>query len=193
MSGRSYWLDLFTGTTWQEFLESGGEVSGFRERRRKTVQRIKPGDYLLCYLTGVSRFIGVLEVISEPFEDDSPIWKDEEFPCRVKVKTVVKLTPETAVPVHELKDQLTILQNLKNPNAWTGYFRGSPARWKSSNGEAVVKALKVAERDPVIRPVDKAKLARRPRALRAQIGSVKVPEERRRYRKCRNFEGSNAS
>ncbi len=176
MSGRSYWLDLFTGTTWQEFLESGGEISGFRERRRKTVQRIKPGDYLLCYLTGVSRFIGVLEVISEPFEDDSPIWKDEEFPCRVKVKMVVKLTPETAVPVHELKDSLTILQNLKNPNAWTGHFRGSPARWKSSDGEAVVKALKAAERDPVVRPVDKAKLARRPRALRAKIGSVTVPE-----------------
>ncbi len=176
MSGRSYWLDLFTGTTWQEFLESGGEVSGFRERRRKTVQRIKPGDYLLCYLTGVSRFIGVLEVISEPFEDNSPIWKDEEFPCRVKVKSLIKLTPETAVPVHELKDRLTIFQNLKNPNAWTGHFRGSPARWKSSDGEAVVKALQVAERDPVVRPVDKAKLARRPRALRAKIGSVTIPE-----------------
>ena len=176
MSGRSYWLDLFTGTTWQEFLESGGDVSGFRERRRKTVQRIRPGDYLLCYLTGVSRFIGVLEVISEPFEDNSPIWKDENFPCRVKVKSVIKLTPETAVPVHELKDRLTIFQNLKNPNAWTGHFRGSPARWKSSDGEAVVKALQTAERAPVVRPVDKAKLARRPRALRAKIGSVTIPE-----------------
>jgi hypothetical protein len=33
----------------------GGEVSGFRERRWKTVQQIKPGDYLLCCLTGISR------------------------------------------------------------------------------------------------------------------------------------------
>ena len=32
MESRTYWLDLFTGTTWQEFLEAGGEVSGFRER-----------------------------------------------------------------------------------------------------------------------------------------------------------------
>jgi hypothetical protein len=48
---RSYWLDLFTGTIWEEFLAAGGEVSGFRERRWKTVQQMKPGDYLLCYLT----------------------------------------------------------------------------------------------------------------------------------------------
>jgi hypothetical protein len=52
---RTYWLDLFTGTTWKEFLAAGGEVSGFRERRWKTVQQMKPGDYLLCYLTGISR------------------------------------------------------------------------------------------------------------------------------------------
>jgi hypothetical protein len=41
-------LDLFTGTTWEEFQAAGGEVSGFRERRWKSVQQMKPGDYLLC-------------------------------------------------------------------------------------------------------------------------------------------------
>jgi predicted RNA-binding protein len=127
---RNYWLDLFTGTTWEEFLSAGGEVSGFRERRWKAVQRIKPGDYLLCYLTGISRWIGVLEVVSEPFRDNTPIWKDEEFPCRVRVRPVATLTPETAVPVFELRDQLSVFQNLKNPNAWTGHFRGSPAAGK---------------------------------------------------------------
>ena len=40
----TYWLDLFTGTTWQEFLEAGAKVSGFRECRWKTVQTIKPGE-----------------------------------------------------------------------------------------------------------------------------------------------------
>ena len=78
---RTYWLDLFTGTTWKEFLAAGGEVSGFRERRWKTVQQMEPGDYLLCYLTGISRWIGVLEVVSEPFKDTTPIWKDEAFPA----------------------------------------------------------------------------------------------------------------
>jgi predicted RNA-binding protein len=73
---RSYWLDLFTSKTWQEFLEAGAKVSGFRERRWRIIQRIKLGDYLLCYLTGVSRFIGVLEVTSKLFRDTTPIWPE---------------------------------------------------------------------------------------------------------------------
>jgi hypothetical protein len=68
------------------------------------VQQVKPGDYLLCYLTGVSRFIGVLEVTSQPFWDETPIWKDEVFPSRVKVEVIATLTPETAVPIFELKE-----------------------------------------------------------------------------------------
>ena len=175
MGKPTYWLDLFTGTTWQEFLDAGGKVSGFRDRRWKTVQSIKPGDVLLCYLTGVSRFIGLLEVVSEPFRDDSKIWKDEAFPCRLRVKASVVLTPETAVPVQELRDQLSIFSDLKSPNAWTGHFRGSPVRWKTADALAVVKAVEAAKANPVVREVDPAKLARRPRALTAKFGPVSVP------------------
>ena len=80
MKPHNYWLDLFTGTTWEEFIVAGGGVSGFRESRWKTAQSIKVGDYLLCYLTRVSRFIGVLEVVGEAYQDTTPIWKDEVFP-----------------------------------------------------------------------------------------------------------------
>jgi predicted RNA-binding protein len=177
MSKRSYWLDLFTGATWNEFKDAGGKISGFRKSRWNTVKKINPGDYLLCYLTGVSRFIGILEVVSEPFQDDSPIWSDEEFPCRLKVKIIVELTPETAIPVHELRDSLSFFQDLKSPHAWTGNFRASPAKWKTSDGETVVKALLQAKENPVIRPVDKRKLAYRPKAIKAKIGSVTVPEK----------------
>jgi hypothetical protein len=53
----SYWLDLFTYKSWNEFLEAGGAVSGFSEGRRAMVQKMREGDLLLCYLTGVSRFV----------------------------------------------------------------------------------------------------------------------------------------
>ena len=163
LSTRNYWLNLFTGTTWQKFLDTGAEVSGFRKKKRlRTFMRMKPGDYLLCYLTGISRFIGVLEVVSDPFLDHSPMWESEEFPCRVRVKVIVSLTPETAVPVLELKEQLSFLQNCESPHAWKGYFRGSPTQWEAADGGAVLRALKEAARSPVIRPVDQSKLARRP-------------------------------
>jgi len=174
---RNYWLDLFTGKTWNEFTGSGGTVSGFRESRWKTVQKIRPGDYLLCYLTGLSRFIAILEVTSEPFQDTSKIWADEVFPCRMRVKPIVQLTPETAVPVHSLRDRLSIFQGLASPVAWTGHFRGSPAPWKDSDAQIVVGALLEAKKNPTVRAFDKRKFERRPRALKASIGPVTIPEE----------------
>lgn len=178
MASPNYWLDLFTPTTWKEFNDAGGKVSGFRESRWKTLQKVKPGDYFLCYLTGLSRWVGILEVVSEPFKDATPIWKDEQFPCRVKVKTVSVLAPETGVPVKELRDKLTVFQNLKpdHPLAWTGHFRGSPTKWKAGDGEAVLAAVSAAAANPVVRPIDPAKLKYRPKALRAKIGLVTVPD-----------------
>lgn len=176
MAERNYWLDLFTIATWQEFLEAGGNVSGFREPRWNTLQKIKVGDYFLCYLTGVSRWIGLLEVASEPFRDSAPIWKDDSFPCRVKVKVVARLTPETGIPVKEMKDQLSVFQGAGGTLAWTGHFRGSPTKWKTSDGEAVVKAVLQASDSPIVRPIDAAKLSYRPTALKTKIGLVTVPE-----------------
>lgn len=174
---RSYWLDLFTGVTWKEFQEAGSSVSGFRESRWKRVQKIAKGDYFLCYLTGVSRFVGVLEVVSAPFrKQDRDIWKDDDFPCRFKVKPIVKLTPEIGIPVLELRDRLSFFQNLKSPYAWTGNFRSSPAKWKKEDGELVVQALLQAKDHPEVRPIDERKLKYRPKAIKAKVGSVTVPE-----------------
>jgi hypothetical protein len=174
---RSYWLDLFTAVTWDQFLKHGGNISGFRESRWNTVKKMAKGDYLLCYLTGVSRFIGILEVTSAAFKkEDRDIWIDESFPCRLGVKQIVELTPETAVPVLELRNQLTYFQNLKSPHAWSGYFRSSPAKMNQADGEAVVKALLEAKENPITRPFDQRKLKYRPKVLRAEIGSVTVPE-----------------
>src|SRR3954469_8854229 len=101
MADRAYWLDLFSAKTWAEFLASGGSVSGFREGRRGYIKKVKPGDYFLCYLVGISRFVGILEVQSEYFEDATPIWSAEAFPLRFKVAKRDVLTPESGVPIKD--------------------------------------------------------------------------------------------
>ncbi len=155
-------------------MKAGGDVSGFRESRWKTVQRIKPGDYLLCYLTGVSRWIGILEVTSEAFKDDSTIWEyDGVFPSRLRVKLINQLEPETAVPVLELRDKLSLFQNIKNPNSWGMLFRGSPKKLSAEDGEEIVKAINYAVKNPVRRKVDPKKLARKPVGIKSP--KIKVP------------------
>jgi hypothetical protein len=158
----TYWLDLFTNQTWTEFLDAGAQVSGFRENRWKTLQAMKPGDILLCYLTGVSRWIGLLEVTGPAFKDDTLIWSANDFQARIPVKLIAKLDALTGIPVVEMKEKLSIFQNLKSPHAWTGRFRGSPYRWKSEDGAAVVAAILDAVTHPVERPFEFAKLNKMP-------------------------------
>jgi hypothetical protein len=157
MADKTYRVALFTVETWQEFLDAGANVTGFRERRWNTIQQMSVGDVLLCYLTGVSRFITALEMVSQPFKESIPIWKHDVFPCRVCVEVLVRLTPETAIPVIQLKDYISIFENFGTSSGWSIYFRSSPTRWKYEDGEAVVSALIDAKNNPIVRPLRPAK------------------------------------
>ena len=89
----SYWLDLFNGTTWAEFRAAGAKITGFRPRMRNTVATIRKGDILLCYLTGVMRWVGALEVVGHS-NDRTPIWAESDFSARLAAKPLIVLAPE---------------------------------------------------------------------------------------------------
>src|SRR5439155_2642285 len=77
--------------TWREFLDHGASVTGFRPTRWKLCQKIREGDVLLAYITGVSRWSGALQVTGRAFRDDKPIWKREPFPCRLIISQITQL------------------------------------------------------------------------------------------------------
>jgi predicted RNA-binding protein len=176
MNDRNYWLDLFTGKTWEAFQKSGGQISGFRKRKHNLSKKIQIGDYLICYLTGLSRFIGILEVKSECFIDETPIWEDQLFPVRFKVKVIHKLEPATAIPVKDLKDKLSIFQDLKSPHAWTGFFRGSPNKFKKEDGKIITQEIINAVDHPIEKEYDEKKYWRKPRTFESSVGVVTVPD-----------------
>lgn len=159
----SYWLDLFTGTTWEEFQAAGSTVSGFRETRAATVAKIRPGDILLCYLTGVMRWVGALEVVGS-VEDKSPIWKFDAFPARLRVKPLVLLQPEHGIPMSELEGRVSFFRDDSDKGKFRGFLRGSPSQFRSdADAELILSLLKDAEKHPVTRAVDRKKLGRKPR------------------------------
>ena len=108
----NYWLDLFTGTTWREFKEAGADVSGFSAKRRTVAERLAKEDILLCYLTGVMRWVGALEVGGRS-TDRKRIWKDREFPVRFEVKPLIMLEPEHGVPMEELQGRVSFFAGSK--------------------------------------------------------------------------------
>jgi hypothetical protein len=97
----NYWLDLLAGTTWREFRDAGASVPGFSAKRRSVAERIQKGDVLLCYLTGVMRWVGALEV-GDRSTDTRRIWKDQEFPVRFHVKPLLMLEAEHGLPMEQL-------------------------------------------------------------------------------------------
>src|SRR5215216_4289542 len=126
----TYFLNLFSPETYEAFTESGKNISGFRPSQRVAANKIKPGDKFICYMTKLSRWIGVLEVESDYFQDDTPIFyeQDDPFIIRFKVKPLVWLEKEKAIPIHEdeVWDSLSFTKDHeKNSPTWTGRIRSS--------------------------------------------------------------------
>ena len=180
----SYWLDLFTGTTWKEFRDAGASVSGFRTRRKKSVQAIQKGDILLCYLTGVMRWVGALEVIG-PSKDTRTIWNIDEFPERLEVRPLILLDPEYGVQMDALFGKVDFYNDESDKGYFKGFLRGSPVKFKkNSDGELIASLLHQAKDTPVFHPVDPRKIARIPLYRVADKGRkkqattlVSIPEE----------------
>ena len=68
----AYFIDLFSPETYEAFTRSNRDISGFRLRHKGMAGRVKPGDVFVCYLTRLSRWFGLLEVVDGPFIDDTP-------------------------------------------------------------------------------------------------------------------------
>jgi hypothetical protein len=68
-------------------------------------------------------------------------------------------------------------KDMPKPNYWTGHFRSSPNLFETTDGEAILAATNDAVQNPVARPFDPKKLNYRPKALKAKIGQVIVPED----------------
>lgn len=140
-SSRGYWVQVFSVETWNEFLKAGASTTGFSGTRWAWVQKLKPGDYLLCYLIRVSSFVGILEVASPPYLDKTmQIWKEDAYPCRADVRLLEHLPIEDAVPIKALVDKLSIFQIAH----WSVWVMASPKRWKEDDARAVIDAIKRA-------------------------------------------------
>jgi hypothetical protein len=165
----TYWLNLFTGTTCDEFQKAGASVSGFREHNWNRAREIKPGDVFFCYMVGVKRWVGLLQITTERFRDETPIFSEETFPVRFKVTPLVMLAAEHGVPMEMLKGRLTFCPRDLTTVRWSGHVRSSPTRYKESDGIAIAAALKDAQQHPIKREVDKRQLERSANLYKAKL------------------------
>jgi predicted RNA-binding protein len=93
-------------------VERQFDVIGFKERRRLQAAEFEPGDEIVFYVTGVQAFGGIARVLSETFEDRTPIWPQstkrtpEDYPWRVEAEPVAILEEDVFIPAEELAAEL---------------------------------------------------------------------------------------
>ncbi len=154
-------IDLFSPETYEAFSKSDRTISGFRIRQRGVASRIKPGDTLVCYVTRVSRWCGLLDVVEGPFTDSTPIFTGESDPfvVRFKVKARAWLPLEVSPPIHEdvIWNHLSFTRELKKGStAWTGKVRGSLAQLDEADGKYLDKILSAQAKAPAKYALDEA-------------------------------------
>ncbi len=155
----AYYLDLFSPLTYEAFLASSKHVSGFRLNQKNAANRVKPGDFFVCYLTKVSRWVGVLRVLSPMFEDKTPLFvKDvDPFIIRFNVEPLILLDPKFGIPIKDdrIWSKLSITSSLpKEGSQWTGPLRNSLRMLSQKDGDFLYEQLRLQAEKPVPYPLD---------------------------------------
>ncbi|MBN2502903.1 MAG: EVE domain-containing protein [Anaerolineales bacterium] len=142
----AYYLDIFSPETYEAYSKSKKDVTGFRIRQHKKAQQIHPGDKFVCYMTKLSHWVGILEVVSECFVDETPRFysDDDPFIVRFKVKPNVWLDKEKTIPIKEdhVWNKLSFTKDHEQSGStWTGKLRGSLTQIDDEDGEFLEEIL----------------------------------------------------
>ena len=156
-----YHLDLFTPATWQTFIDAGSTVTGFRQNHKRLAgERVKMGDIFLCYLARLSRWCGMLRVMSDVYEDANPLLDDSDlfvqFPIRFRVEPIVVLNPESAIPIQEdhVWDALSVTKNFdRGQRGWSVFFMGSLKQFSAEDGAFLAELLERQHRERLSYPL----------------------------------------
>ena len=122
-----FWLCITTRANWEVIKTKN--IWGVEPRHLKTLQRVKVGDKLVFYVKQEVRgreklpsmLVGIFEVISKPFKDETKIFTGGLYPWRIRIKPI-KLGEVKFKPL------IPKLKFIKNKSGWTGYLMGKAMR-----------------------------------------------------------------
>jgi hypothetical protein len=130
-AGPTYWIIVGSIENFRKTAELGFTVQGMKSRYSKKAERMRPGDKLIWYVTGVKAFSGVATISSEYFESHDRIWQSgdpkkaaEDYPFRVRIAPDVILPEEDFLPAEGVARQMAYVAKWPAEN-WTLAFQGN--------------------------------------------------------------------
>jgi predicted RNA-binding protein len=144
------WIITGSVENFRSTRDNGFKVQGLKSRHRKTAAKIKPGDRITWYITGVKAFGATATVTSEYFEDHTPIWKsaskkrdDEDYPYRFAIEADIVLPEADFIDAEPVARQLTHVSKWPAAN-WTLAFQGNIRPIDDDDFALIENALKTA-------------------------------------------------
>jgi predicted RNA-binding protein len=127
-----YWIIVSGIENFRKTRELGFTVQGLKSRHRKKAERMKPGDKIIYYITGLKAFGGIATIASEYFESHDRIWESrdakkkdvEDYPFRVNIAPDLILDESSFVEAEPIALAMEYTERWPKKN-WTLAFQGN--------------------------------------------------------------------
>ena len=143
----TFWIIVGSPENFAKTREHGFTVQGIKSRHRKKAERMRPGDKIIYYLTGLKVFSGIATITSGYFESHERIWSSanpgkeaEDYPFRVSIEPDVILEADTLVPAEPIARQMAYVAKWPAAN-WTLAFQGNVHVIESNDYELIRNAV----------------------------------------------------
>lgn len=127
----TYWIIVGSPSNFERTASLNFTIQGIKSRHRKKAERMKPGDKIVYYLTGIKAFGGVASVTSTFFESHDRIWASgdpkkatEDYPYRVRIEPDLVLPPNAFVEAEPVARRMAYVAKWPAAN-WTLAFQGN--------------------------------------------------------------------
>ena len=125
MAEENFWMLVSSLENFRLSKEHGFTLAGMKSRHRKKAEKVRPGDKVVFYLTGVQQFGGIAEATSEYSEDHSPLWeskkKGEDYPFRFSIKPQIILDEEGLLPAEPMARQMDYVKKWPAEHWWLAF------------------------------------------------------------------------
>ncbi|CAA9574260.1 MAG: hypothetical protein AVDCRST_MAG49-3977 [uncultured Thermomicrobiales bacterium] len=126
-----HWIVVGSPGNFARTAERGFTVQGLKSRHRRKAERMRPGDRIVYYLTGLKAFGAIATVTSPYFEDHERIWESgdpkkaaEDYPFRVAIAPDLVLGEDAYVAAEAIARQMVYTRRWPAAN-WTLAFQGN--------------------------------------------------------------------
>lgn len=127
----THWIIVGSPDNFARTRELGFTVHGIKSRHRRKAERMRPGDRIAFYVTGIKAFAATAIIKSSYFESHDRIWESgdpkkaaEDYPFRFEIAQDLVLDTGQAVPAEPIAREMAYARKWPPAN-WTLAFQGN--------------------------------------------------------------------